>query len=349
MWGYVYSQEKAEFGGKTINILDNFTNHDYDEILGIYYANARFYDPVMMRFLASDPARDGLNWYTYADGNPLRFVDPTGLYYIVSKYDKNRKGVKYYYAPIKESGWIVFLKGLSQFLPFGMGDAIVDIQEENNHVVGGNSDTPGYDLDVFIKEAQKEATVKITEEAVAEISKVAGSALGWILDAKDALVKIDEAATIANVDNVVFMLFEKCNIDASDVFISLVEGKMNRAYEFVLANQAYFFNRPWDGADTYFEIQYKLSSLSDKEFKREADKLYNTYLSKLRNADYITINGKMQLLTDDELEYIADMMRRTVFNTSKETVDAVLKAYNEYVIIDFTKMDSYWVDGSRFK
>jgi RHS repeat-associated protein len=79
MWGYVYSQEKAEFGGKTINILDNFTNHDYDEILGIYYANARFYDPVMMRFLASDPARDGLNWYTYADGNPLRFVDPTGL------------------------------------------------------------------------------------------------------------------------------------------------------------------------------------------------------------------------------------------------------------------------------
>jgi hypothetical protein len=31
-----------------------------------------------MRFLNSDPAMDGLNWYAYASGNPIRFSDPSG-------------------------------------------------------------------------------------------------------------------------------------------------------------------------------------------------------------------------------------------------------------------------------
>jgi hypothetical protein len=31
-----------------------------------------------MRFLNSDPAMDGLNWYAYAGGNPINFADPTG-------------------------------------------------------------------------------------------------------------------------------------------------------------------------------------------------------------------------------------------------------------------------------
>jgi hypothetical protein len=32
-----------------------------------------------MRFLNSDPAMDGLNWYAYAGGNPINFADPTGF------------------------------------------------------------------------------------------------------------------------------------------------------------------------------------------------------------------------------------------------------------------------------
>ena len=47
---------------------------------GQYYYNARWYDPNLGRFTTEDPIRSGLIWYAYANNNPLRFVDPTGLF-----------------------------------------------------------------------------------------------------------------------------------------------------------------------------------------------------------------------------------------------------------------------------
>ena len=37
--------------------------------------------PSVGRFLSSDPAQAGSNWYAYCDNNPLVRVDPTGLYW----------------------------------------------------------------------------------------------------------------------------------------------------------------------------------------------------------------------------------------------------------------------------
>lgn len=46
---------------------------------GLVNMRARYYNPVTMRFLNSDPVRDGLNWMAYAAGNPITFADPSGL------------------------------------------------------------------------------------------------------------------------------------------------------------------------------------------------------------------------------------------------------------------------------
>ena len=43
------------------------------------YLRARYYNPRTGRFTAEDPIGDGLNWYTYCVGNPIRYIDPTGL------------------------------------------------------------------------------------------------------------------------------------------------------------------------------------------------------------------------------------------------------------------------------
>ena len=37
------------------------------------------YNLLIRRFINSDPARDAWNWFAYAGGNPVSFVDPTGL------------------------------------------------------------------------------------------------------------------------------------------------------------------------------------------------------------------------------------------------------------------------------
>ena len=39
----------------------------------------RYLDPTSGRFLTEDPAKDGLNWFSYCGGNPVKFTDPWGL------------------------------------------------------------------------------------------------------------------------------------------------------------------------------------------------------------------------------------------------------------------------------
>ena len=55
-----------------------FTGYQKENVGGMLYAQARYYDPRNGWFNAEDTVRDGLNWYEYARSNPLRFVDPSG-------------------------------------------------------------------------------------------------------------------------------------------------------------------------------------------------------------------------------------------------------------------------------
>ncbi len=73
--------------------LASFTGKEYDST-GLIYFNARYYDPVVGRFLTEDPSRDGTNWYGYVNNNPINFIDPTGLReaeYGTKKEDTNPK------------------------------------------------------------------------------------------------------------------------------------------------------------------------------------------------------------------------------------------------------------------
>ena len=54
----------------------------FDVESGSYYLRARYYDPSIGRFTQEDPEKDGLNWYTYCNNNPVLFIDPTGCQYV---------------------------------------------------------------------------------------------------------------------------------------------------------------------------------------------------------------------------------------------------------------------------
>ena len=59
-----------------------YTGRELDTATGLYYYRARYYDSRVGRFISSDPlgVSAGVNTYLYVNGNPLTFVDPTGLY-----------------------------------------------------------------------------------------------------------------------------------------------------------------------------------------------------------------------------------------------------------------------------
>jgi RHS repeat-associated protein len=58
-----------------------YTGHADDAESGLTYAQARYYDPVVGRFLSPDPVRmdDDFNLYAYVRNNPTNLTDPTGL------------------------------------------------------------------------------------------------------------------------------------------------------------------------------------------------------------------------------------------------------------------------------
>ena len=69
---------------ETTGTLENpytYTGREVDQETGLYYYRARYYDPIIGRFILEDPAGfvDGPNIYSYVRNNPLNNKDPLGL------------------------------------------------------------------------------------------------------------------------------------------------------------------------------------------------------------------------------------------------------------------------------
>jgi RHS repeat-associated protein len=66
----------------------DFTGRERDSETGLMYYRARWYDPVIGRFISEDPIglAGGINEYAYVGNDPLNRLDPTGLYEIDVHY-----------------------------------------------------------------------------------------------------------------------------------------------------------------------------------------------------------------------------------------------------------------------
>ena len=67
--------------GLTPNRYNGAFGVQTDLTTGLLQMRARWYSPGVGRFLSEDPAgfSGGMNWYAYADGNPISRMDPFGL------------------------------------------------------------------------------------------------------------------------------------------------------------------------------------------------------------------------------------------------------------------------------
>ena len=76
-------------------LATKFTGQEYDPETGLYYYNARYYDPNLGQFTTADTivpnptSAHSYNRYQYVAGNPIRMVDPTGHWEISFGFDSN--------------------------------------------------------------------------------------------------------------------------------------------------------------------------------------------------------------------------------------------------------------------
>jgi RHS repeat-associated protein len=78
-WGNPVTETAVDLNFTAIVNLNNYTGYTWDETLGLFFAQYRFYDAENHRFTQQDAAKDGGNWYVYCANNPVTNVDPSGL------------------------------------------------------------------------------------------------------------------------------------------------------------------------------------------------------------------------------------------------------------------------------
>lgn len=79
---YPFGETRSNTG--SIDVRHKYTSQELDDSTGLYFYNARYYEPVLARFISPDSiiqsrkSSQFLNRYSYAMNNPVRYVDPTG-------------------------------------------------------------------------------------------------------------------------------------------------------------------------------------------------------------------------------------------------------------------------------
>ena len=77
-WGNPLTETYTDANFSGLDNANNFTGYTWDEVLGLYFAQNRFYDAENHRFTQEDTIKDGATWYGYCRNNPLIWVDPFG-------------------------------------------------------------------------------------------------------------------------------------------------------------------------------------------------------------------------------------------------------------------------------
>jgi RHS repeat-associated protein len=83
-WSASYRPYGEQTASGSVDVSKGFVGERHDEETALLYLNARYYDPVIARFIQPEPLDPflpgvGPNRYAYARNNPIMFADPSGL------------------------------------------------------------------------------------------------------------------------------------------------------------------------------------------------------------------------------------------------------------------------------
>ena len=83
-WGEITHNAVLKCGQRELDLVKRYATHDYDQVLEMYYAKARFYDAENRKFVAVDPLKGRVDdpvtmvQYVYVLNSPLNYIDIDG-------------------------------------------------------------------------------------------------------------------------------------------------------------------------------------------------------------------------------------------------------------------------------
>ncbi len=143
-WGEITHNAVLKTGKRELDLVKRYATHDYDAVLGMYYAKARFYDAENRRFAAVDPILDATQYdlrdyvgapvelvqYIYVRNQPVILIDPDGYAPYTIKSSGSRGGYELFITPylldsfIYGAGWIPGFSQAYDFLDWAILGAI---------------------------------------------------------------------------------------------------------------------------------------------------------------------------------------------------------------------------------
>ncbi len=111
----------------TITNPFHYTGREFDSESGLYYYRARYYDSTPGRFLSEDPIRfkGGVDFYSYADENPISWIDPLGLSGWLTIFSSGTTGIGYHsWISYQSSNGTITTYGTWGNNPHGLGNGL---------------------------------------------------------------------------------------------------------------------------------------------------------------------------------------------------------------------------------
>ena len=164
---YPFGRTQTASPQASFQVSRRFTGQVFDAESGLYYYNARYYDPELGRFIQPDDTIPDLgnpqsyNRYSYCVNNPLRYTDPTG--HSFEDYVLGATGLAGFVASSRADAWSQTVGGRSGNLGF---KSFADAQ----NYVAEQKDPMGLNADVRLAK-ERAAAVSVTAQAAVGMAK----------------------------------------------------------------------------------------------------------------------------------------------------------------------------------
>lgn len=144
---YPYGQTRLNSG--TVDVHHKYTSQELDDSTGLYFYNARYYDPVLGRFIQADmiiPNQadpQAFNRYSYVRNNPVNLTDPSGHRwgFLDRAADRVRGGVRNTADAVRENERVQVAVGVfvQTMVPGGFvpGTVLLSRSEAGRNVLAG--------------------------------------------------------------------------------------------------------------------------------------------------------------------------------------------------------------------